>query len=346
MNLNEEIQAKILTVVASRFVTLREATDRKSLIVEFEDSAALQDLVQRSILRRKDSLPEEYLPTAMTFEFCDDRQLRDAAKLGTTVVLHALRNIYRVEKDRDFAFSDLLEHVHRIYPNRVCEDDTLALGLYLAQDMGVLRVYQRNEPKNTEIISFRVAESAVTRRNLDAVWDEVTGAYKRLQESPHATVLDAPKRIRKNPKPKENQVFLPAGSQHDAYVRLRRIVKTTKQEILIVDAYVDQTLWALLSNLSPEVRIRILTNRMQGDFRLESQKFVAQHGNSVTVRRTPNYHDRFIIADGRRCWHIGASIKDAGNKAFALSELLRPQVVKTAIADVETEWSGAAAVSL
>jgi hypothetical protein len=82
------------------------------------------------------------------------------------------------------------------------------------------------------------------------------------------------------------QVFFPAGSQHDAYVELRKIVQLATREILIVDNYVDQTLWQLLTNIAPSVTIRILTGSMKGDFKPEAGKFAVQHGNRVEVRQT------------------------------------------------------------
>jgi hypothetical protein len=85
---------------------------------------------------------------------------------------------------------------------------------------------------------------------------------------------------------------------------------------------------------------------MKKDFRLEACKFSAQHGTLIEIRTTTKYHDRFIVGDNERCWHIGASLKDAGNKAFAFSELLRPELVKFVIADVEKEWSAATPVVL
>jgi len=143
-----------------------------------------------------------------------------------------------------------------------------------------------------------------------------------------------------------HQVFLPAGSQHDAYIELRKIVQLAANEILIVDNYVDHTLWQLLTNLHQGVRIRILTSKMKGDFQLEAKKFALQHGNLVEARQTVNYHDRFIIEDAGRCWHIGASIKDAGGKAFAFSEILQPSVVKFIHSDVEANWNTAVNIAL
>ncbi len=146
--------------------------------------------------------------------------------------------------------------------------------------------------------------------------------------------------------PDPNQVFLPAGSAHDAYVEVRRLCSAATHSITIVDSYVDDTLWPLLKNLPPTTAIRILTTQMKSDFALEGRKFVAQHGNTVEVRTTRSYHDRFILLDGTRCWHLGASIKDAGNKAFAMSEILGPALVSAALMDVQNTWNAASVVPL
>ena len=180
--------------------------------------------------------------------------------------------------------------------------------------------------------------------------------------------------------PDPKQVFFPAGTQHDAYREIRDIVTKVTNEIVIVDPYVDQSLWTLLTNVPPTVRIRVLTDKMQGDFLLEAKKFTQQRGNPVEVRLTTNYHDRFllrftyysdaadspdgrllgfrgllkchyilqcsIVLDSKDCWHLGASIKDAGGKAFAISKFERPELLNFAISDMETVWNGAQTVSL
>jgi hypothetical protein len=146
--------------------------------------------------------------------------------------------------------------------------------------------------------------------------------------------------------PGPNQVFLPAGSQHDAYLEIRKIVQQGAAQIFVVDPYVDHTLWPLLTNLPKSCKIRVLTEHLKGDFVLEGKRFRAQHGNTVEVRQTLNYHDRFIILDGSKCFHLGASIKDAGNKAFAISEMHRSQIAGAVIADAESEWLSATPVSL
>lgn len=146
--------------------------------------------------------------------------------------------------------------------------------------------------------------------------------------------------------PDPTQVFLPAGSQHDAFVEIRSIIKAATSEITVVDPYVDETLWPLLKNLPAQTKIRILTSQMKGDFSLEARKFVAQHASTVEIRQTPNYHDRFIVVDGNSCWHLGASIKDAGSKAFLISQVQSPTVVNAIKLDINSQWAGASIVSI
>ena len=118
------------------------------------------------------------------------------------------------------------------------------------------------------------------------------------------------------------------------------------REVMIVDSYVDQTLWPLLSNIPPTAKIRILTAQMKGDFAHEGRKFVAQHGSKIEVRTNSSYHDRFILTDGARCWHLGASIKDAGNKAFVMSEVVGTAIAAFIKQDAEATWNASNVVAL
>jgi hypothetical protein len=146
--------------------------------------------------------------------------------------------------------------------------------------------------------------------------------------------------------PAPSHVFLPAGSTHDAYVEIRKIVAQATKSIIIVDGYVDQTLWTLLGNVTPSALVRILTSQMKGDFVLEAKKFAMQHHCKIEVRTNNSYHDRFVVLDQTKCWHLGASIKDAGNKAFAMSEILSPSIVASVLQDVEATWNASMVVPI
>ncbi len=86
--------------------------------------------------------------------------------------------------------------------------------------------------------------------------------------------------------------------------------------------------------------------KTKGDFSLEAKHFIAQHGGQVEARVTNDYHDRFIVVDHVTVWHLGASIKDAGKKAFALTEFERSSIRNSVIADIEATWSASTALPI
>ena len=118
------------------------------------------------------------------------------------------------------------------------------------------------------------------------------------------------------------ELFFPINSQHDAYVEIKKIVQKSKRSIIIIDPYLDGSIFAILSTISCPISVQLLTFRIPKDFNLEAKKFITQHiGFNLEVRCSVEFHDRFIIVDDNEFWHVGCSIKDAGNKAFMLSQL-------------------------
>jgi hypothetical protein len=136
--------------------------------------------------------------------------------------------------------------------------------------------------------------------------------------------------------PKE--VFVPPAHEHEAYVKIRDIVKEATQSLLIADPYVDATLFELLSNVQPGVDIRVLTRNVPTDFALELKKFRNDGGNIEVRGDSTLLHDRFILRDAA-CYHLGASIKDAGLKGFVISLMEDPTVVQAVRSVVENAWN-------
>lgn len=138
------------------------------------------------------------------------------------------------------------------------------------------------------------------------------------------------------------ELFFPTGSEHDAYVKLRDIVQSAEGTVTIVDPYVDSSLLTVLGTSETRPGIRILSHKLSADFELEAKKFVQQYKpQSFEVRKTREFHDRFIILDGSRCYHVGASIKDAGLRAFMVSQVQDPENVRALLKQVEDSWNNA-----
>ena len=110
------------------------------------------------------------------------------------------------------------------------------------------------------------------------------------------------------------------GQIYDAYSLVIDIIKSAKQEILIIDNYIDDSVLKMLSKKNKDVEVVILTTQNSNIRKLDIQKFNKQYP-VLKLAYTNKFHDRFIIIDNRELYHIGASLKDLGKKCFAISKI-------------------------
>ncbi|MGO9611733.1 MAG: hypothetical protein ACLPX5_01690 [Dissulfurispiraceae bacterium] len=139
------------------------------------------------------------------------------------------------------------------------------------------------------------------------------------------------------------ELFFPKDSHHDAYVEIRNLFQKAENSIVDDDPYLDSSIFIVLGTLSSSsLNVQLLTYKVPSDFAREMEKFIAQHQTFRLVARKSNeFHDRFIILDNDEYWHLGCSIKDAGNKVFMLSKI-EDIANKTALTEhVKNSWSEA-----
>lgn len=84
-----------------------------------------------------------------------------------------------------------------------------------------------------------------------------------------------------------------------------------------MDGYVGSSLLLTLRALSSQsLDVLVLTaeQNLKPDFLIEVSNFHSQVAHvKIEVRTMAGFHDRFIVIDGDEFYHVGASIKDAGN---------------------------------
>ncbi|MDD3854259.1 MAG: RhuM family protein [Sulfurimonas sp.] len=108
------------------------------------------------------------------------------------------------------------------------------------------------------------------------------------------------------------------GQTYDAYVFVNDLLKSVKSEVVLIDNYIDDTVFTFFSKY-PELNIKIYTQTISKQLRLDYQKYTSQYQN-IELREFKNAHDRFMILDNKEVYHIGASLKDLGKKWFAFSK--------------------------
>lgn len=145
-----------------------------------------------------------------------------------------------------------------------------------------------------------------------------------------------------------SETFFPPGSHYDAYISIRDLIGAAKAELVIVDGWLGAAVLSTLRAVAPpRLRVQFLTvaRNLKPDFKAELAAFRSQMtGVQIEVRATGDFHDRFAVLDGTRCFHIGASIKDAGARAFMVSELEDPATRDALKQTVEASWQAGQAL--
>lgn len=108
------------------------------------------------------------------------------------------------------------------------------------------------------------------------------------------------------------------GQIYDAYSLLINIIMEAKKKIIIIDNYIDKTIFDILLYKNENANVEIYTNVIKD--KLDVEKFNLQYPN-VVINKRKNLHDRYIIIDDKILYHVGASLKDLGKKCFAISKL-------------------------
>ena len=144
------------------------------------------------------------------------------------------------------------------------------------------------------------------------------------------------------------ELFFPKGATHDAYVEIKRVLTLATQTISIIDPYLDGTIFQLLkTNKKNVLSVKLLSAKLPPDFTLETNKFKSQHPSiAIEIRKTKEFHDRFIIIDSKTCFHIGASIKDAGGKAFMISQIEDRENIDALLLQHQQSWGSATIVTI
>ena len=117
--------------------------------------------------------------------------------------------------------------------------------------------------------------------------------------------------------PKQGIFF--EGEIFDAYEFVSGLVKDSKEEIILIDNFVDESVLVLFSKRKKNVKVTIYTRKITEKLNLDLKKFNSQY-QEIEIKETSKFHDRFLIIDKKDIFHFGASLKDLGEKCFAFSK--------------------------
>jgi len=127
-------------------------------------------------------------------------------------------------------------------------------------------------------------------------------------------------------KEKEQKIFFD-GQVYDAFSMIIDLIKKAKDEIILIDNYVDIDTLNILSKKNDKVNVEIYTKSNTKLNANDINKFNLQYPK-LEVKYTEVFHDRFLILDKKYIYHIGASIKDVGKKCFGITLIKYEAIIK------------------
>ncbi len=127
-------------------------------------------------------------------------------------------------------------------------------------------------------------------------------------------------------KKKVNEIYF-NGQIYDAYSKIQEIFKSANNNLVIIDAYVDNTILDITKRLNINVTIITKPNNLLTSQDIE--KYNKQYNNLIVIFDN-TFHDRYFILDDENIYHCGASVNRIGYKTFSIT-LIGDEDVKNAL---------------
>jgi hypothetical protein len=103
------------------------------------------------------------------------------------------------------------------------------------------------------------------------------------------------------------------GLVFDYFDEIRKQIEIAKTDLLFIDRYLDaEFISQYLPHVSSGVSVRLLARDRLKTLLPAARLFAQQNNVTIAIRSATNFHDRYMIVDGKACFQSGASFKDGG----------------------------------
>ncbi len=128
-------------------------------------------------------------------------------------------------------------------------------------------------------------------------------------------------------KKKINEIYF-NGQIYDAYSKIQEIFNKANNNLVIIDAYADNTILDIIKRLNIKVTIITKSNNLLTE--QDIAKYNKQY-NDLQVYYNNTFHDRYFILDEKVVYHCGASVNRIGYKTFSITLIGDEDVKNTLI---------------
>ena len=120
------------------------------------------------------------------------------------------------------------------------------------------------------------------------------------------------------------------GQWFDTYDFLSSLFEKADKSILLIDPYCDREALRYCAKRKNGVAVRICHGSHAALSHQDIDAFSKQYG-PLLVKQDSSFHDRYLILDGKECYHIGASLNRAGKRVFGVERIMDPDVINLLI---------------
>lgn len=237
------------------------------------------------------------------------QQMADLFGTQRQAITKHIKNIFESAELQPVATSSILEQVQK-EGNRVV---TRQIAIYNL-DMIISVGYRVNTMRGiqfrqwaTKVLNQYIRQGYAVSNRFEKLEQRMTNVENQIESFVHAAL------------PPKEGIFAD-GQIYDAYEFIERLIKSAKESILLIDNYVDESVLTMLSAKEKKVAVNVYTKDLPKALLLAKDKFNSQYGK-LSIHQLKNVHDRFMIIDDETIYLIGASLKDAGKKLFAFTQI-------------------------
>jgi hypothetical protein len=194
-------------------------------------------------------------------------------------------------------------------------------------------------------IAFRIFDRMTRERT--QWWENTMSGYVSRKDCSHikswiqildATINELEPEFLREEKREKKQYFIQDGDEYRAKKTIFKLMKRAEKELVIVDPYLDDTIFDYIESLHSSIGVRMLTESKKAIFPQLLKAFVVKRIN-VEARECSACHDRFLIIDQNQIWHLGASINHAGKKAFMINKVSEQNEKDDFLKNYQRWWS-------
>ena len=252
-----------------------------------------------------------------------DRDLAEMYQVETRVLNQAVkRNIDRFPENFRFQLSDSEKNELVTNCDRFEKLKHSVSNPYAFTEQGVSMLSAVLKSDTAIKVSITIMNAFVEMRKFISINASI---FQRLNNI-ELKQLESDQKFEKIFKALERNDVIPSqgiffdGQIFDAYKFVSDLIRSARQNIVLIDNYIDDNVLTLFSKKNKGVECTILTKTISKQIKLDVAKFSDQYGN-LTVMEFNKSHDRFLIIDNENVFHFGASLKDLGKKWFAFSRM-------------------------